>query len=168
MKALCLLVLFAMVGGNAFAEEGEKEISIENVSDGTYVTVYDKSKGGYLYGYSAWAYHDDPNRQNFNIKYYRNNNRDVIRFEYIPHGSCIRSYGDDIVDYDCDDFVGNDWEMLYTSTGAVQLKNMMNNKCLTNYAPGGSYANIGLRTCAGGPIPREQLWVVTAPRRDAK
>lgn len=170
MKKLATAIAITLISNMAMADTSkEREVSIENVLDGTYITVYSNSKNNYLYGYSAYSYSNDQQRQNFYVSYTRNNKKDIIRFKYAPHNTCIRLFNDYIVDNDCDEYEHNDWEMLYTSTGAVQLKNVKAGKCLNNYSSGAKYSNYNLETCAiGNNIPRKQLWVVTAPRRDAK
>jgi hypothetical protein len=158
---LILVFMFLFVTNFAGATE-EALVSLINVYTGQLTTIYGGS-GEYAYAYPAYAFSDDPSRQNFRIEYRDNN---TIRFKVTQYGTCLRQYLSGVVDYECDSVKANDWKIIPVISGAVQLKNMGNNLCLTLSSPGSGYSNLGYNTCAtgGAEADSKQLWIIGAPR----
>ncbi|WP_159567574.1 hypothetical protein [Budvicia diplopodorum] len=172
-------IVFLLTGftHSSYAEDAENEIaSIYNIQTGQNITVINGSEGG-VFTYSAYDYRaaENSSAQNFTLSYIGlDNGTAALIFKNKSSMQCLASgvleevYGDVVVQRDCGGSETH-WNMVYTSTGAVQLKNLRTQKCMYISSLSQSWSRLGLKACSsqGQSALKDTLWVVTARNANA-
>jgi hypothetical protein len=168
-----IVTAFMLLAGKISLAQADTYVSLENVFTGYLVTEYYDSEGAKQYAYPAFAYSSSEamqRRQNYTLDYTAWQNAPAVEFRNTQTGRCLTySSMTSVVSGRCGLENGTHWEMIYTSTGAIQLKNFANGLCLVSTDRGSTYANLAFTSCAknGASAYADALWIVTAPRLTA-
>jgi shiga toxin subunit A len=141
------------INNNETCSLENRKIEVINVGTGESITSYG-SNGDDVYGYPGYSYRDYPKNKSWEIQYTNDGN---IRLKSL-NNSCLRNAYDDVVEYDCDSFPGNNWKKLHSENGFVQLKNILQNKCLSAAEHASGFSKLNLVPCVKKDIPAKQLW----------
>lgn len=166
----CIFVFLTLFGSvNVYAEEDK--ISIFNILTGQIVALqHTESIGVELKAYSGY-YNGvlGTSSSVFGVYYKISNQTPVIKFILDNTGGCLSSgadgYDDRIKTEVCrENNKAQDWDLIYSSSGAIQLKNISKNQCLQVSELKSSSSSLRLRNCQKNNIDMRQLWIIGAPR----